>query len=188
MFSAELNINSPYYIPMYYLDTGEFSKYRYGIFYSQMGNFVVGDTYRFVLSYVNNKGLLGLDTRNVIVKGKSSEVGKETDEIKNNIDKGFGELKVEFQENTNKIVESNNKTQEAIKENTETNKNIFQKIGDIFNLLNPFSKDFFAYKLIELLLDMLKSLFIPSDEFFNNWLADLNDYFGDRFRHNLLPL
>lgn len=101
----------------------------------------------------------------------------QTDKIQDDINKGFGELKVEFQENTNKIIESNNKTQEALKENNETNKNIFQKIGDIFNILNPFSENFFAYKLIELLLNALKSLFIPSDNFFNNWLADLNEYF-----------
>lgn len=28
---------------------------------------------------------------------------------------------------------------------------------------------------------MLKSLFIPSDDFFTNWLDDLNSYFGDTF-------
>ena len=28
---------------------------------------------------------------------------------------------------------------------------------------------------------MLKSLFIPSDDFFTNWLDDLNTYFGDTF-------
>lgn len=186
MFSTELNISSSYYVPIYSLDTGKLVKYRYGIFYSEMGNFIVGDTYRFVLTYAKSNGLAGTDIRDVVIKGKSSEIGKETDEIKQEINSGFGELKVEFQESTNKIIESNNKTQDAIKENTETNKNIFQKIGDIFNLLNPFSENFFAYKLVELLLNMLKSLFIPSDDFFNNWLADLNDYFGDRFRYNIL--
>lgn len=28
---------------------------------------------------------------------------------------------------------------------------------------------------------MLKSIFIPSDDFFTNWLDDLNTYFGDKF-------
>lgn len=41
---------------------------------------------------------------------------------------------------------------------------ILDKIGAIFNLLNPFSEDFFVYKLIELLGDLLKGLFIPSEE------------------------
>lgn len=30
-------------------------------------------------------------------------------------------------------------------------------------------------------LDMLKSIFIPSEDFFTNWLDDLNEYFGDAF-------
>lgn len=28
---------------------------------------------------------------------------------------------------------------------------------------------------------MLKSIFIPSDDFFTNWMDDLNTYFGDAF-------
>lgn len=176
-FSCDLNADSSYYLPMYSLDNNEYVGYRYGIFYSDMGNFVVGDTYRFVLTYAKSNGIVGIDVREVVIKGKSTDIGKGTDEIKQTLNEGFGELKVEFQQNTDKIIESNNKTQEALKENNETNKNIFQKIGDILNILNPFSENFFAYKLIELLLDALKSLFIPSDNFFNNWLADLNEYF-----------
>lgn len=188
MFSTELNSNSSYYFPLYSLDTGELTKHKYGIFYSSMGNFIVGDTYRFVLTYAKSNGLAGTDIRDVVIKGKSSEIGKETDEIKQEINSGFGELKVEFQESTNKIVESNNKTQEAIKENTETNKNIFQKIGDILNILNPFSENFFAYKLVDLFLNMLKGLFIPSDTFFSNYFSELNDWFSDRFGFLYYPL
>lgn len=69
----------------------------------------------------------------------------------------------------------------AIEENNKTNKNIFEKIGEMLSYINPFSENFFVYKLIELLLEMLKSLFIPSDNFFNDWLSDMNDYFSDRF-------
>lgn len=188
MFSTELNISSSHYVPMYSLDTGEYTKYRYGIFYSEMGNFIVGDTYRFVLTYSQSNGLVGLDTREVVIKGKSTEIGKETDEIKKEINSGFGELKVEFQESTDKIIESNNKTQETIKEQTETSKNIFQKIGDILNILNPFSENFFAYKLVDLFLNMLKSLFIPSDSFFSNYFSELNDWFSDRFGFLYYPL
>lgn len=46
--------------------------------------------------------------------------------------------------------------------------NIFSAIGNIANVLNPFSEDFFVYKLIELLGELLKWLFIPSDDYFNN--------------------
>lgn len=62
----------------------------------------------------------------------------------------------------------NNQT-EAIKENTETNKNIFQKIIEL------------PGKIVELFLDMLKGLFIPHEGFFNEWLDDLNDYFSEAF-------
>lgn len=51
----------------------------------------------------------------------------------------------------------------------------------MLSYINPFSENFFVYKLIELLIEMLKGLFIPSDNFFNDWLADMNDYFSDRF-------
>lgn len=70
---------------------------------------------------------------------------------------------------------------DAIKENTETNKGIWETLKDILSYINPFSENFFVYKLVELLLEGLKSLFIPSDNFFINWINDLNEYFGDRF-------
>lgn len=82
---------------------------------------------------------------------------------------------------TNAIISSNNKTTEAIKENTETNKSILGKIGDILNFINPFSDKFFGKVLVDLILDGLKSLFVPSDDFFSNWLDDLNQYFSDVF-------
>lgn len=36
-------------------------------------------------------------------------------------------------------------------------------------------------KIIEGLVNAIKSLFIPSDDFFTNWLDDLNSYFGEAF-------
>ena len=90
-------------------------------------------------------------------------------------------------EGTDKIVESNKETQEkleeqtnAIKEGNETNKNIFQKIGDIFDLLNPFSENFFGRKLVELLVDGLKSLFVPSNDFMVEFFGGLSDWFEAR--------
>lgn len=41
---------------------------------------------------------------------------------------------------------------------------IFSTLGNILSYLNPFSENFFVYKLIELLGDLLKALFIPSEE------------------------
>lgn len=38
----------------------------------------------------------------------------------------------------------------------------------ILDYLNPFSENFFVYKLISLLGDLLKWLFIPSEDYFSN--------------------
>lgn len=67
----------------------------------------------------------------------------------------------ETKKQTQKIEEQTN----AIKEQTEVSKNIFQRIGDILSYINPLSENFFAYKLIDLLIDALKSLFIPEERF-----------------------
>ena len=69
----------------------------------------------------------------------------------------------------------------AIKEQTETNKNIFEKIGEVLSYINPFSENFFVYKLLELLGEMLKSLFVPSEDFLSNWFTDVSSYFEDAF-------
>jgi len=58
-------------------------------------------------------------------------------------------------------------------------KNFIEGIGNFFNVLidgvktivdylNPFSENFFVYKLISLLGDLLKWLFVPSDDYFEN--------------------
>lgn len=85
------------------------------------------------------------------------------------------------------LIDSNKETQNilndqtnAIKENTETNKNIFQKIGDIFNLLNPLSENFFVYKLLELLFEGLKSFILPSSDFISNYFNELSSWFQER--------
>lgn len=85
------------------------------------------------------------------------------------------------------LIDSNKETQNilneqtnAIKEQTETNKNIFQKIGDILDLLNPFSENFFGRKLVELIIDGIKSLFIPEDDFFSNYFDEIKSWFSER--------
>ena len=76
----------------------------------------------------------------------------------------LGGLGNTISDQTSKIEEQTNKI-----EQTEVQKNIFQQLLDI------------PGKIIDMLLDLLKSVFIPSDDFFTNWLDDLNDYFGDAF-------
>lgn len=47
-------------------------------------------------------------------------------------------------------------------------KQFFIDFGNLLDWFNPFSENFFVYKLIELLGNLLKWLFVPSDNFFNN--------------------
>lgn len=61
-------------------------------------------------------------------------------------------------------------------EANETSKGILGKIKDILSYINPFSENFFAYKLVELIINGLKSLFIPSDDFFSNWWNDFKSF------------
>lgn len=68
-----------------------------------------------------------------------------------------------------------------IGEQLEVSKNIFAQIGDLLSYINPFSENFFVYKLIDLLIEALKNLFVPADNFFTNWFDDLNSWLGDRF-------
>lgn len=69
------------------------------------------------------------------------------------------------------VEDLNQKTEEqtnAIKENTEVNKNIFQQIIEL------------PGKLVSMLLDAIKSLFIPNDDFLSNYFNDLFNWFCDR--------
>lgn len=79
-----------------------------------------------------------------------------------------------------KIASSLDDQKQAIEENTKTNKNIFEKIGDILSYINPFSENFFGKKLVELILDGLKGLFVPEEGFFDTYFSDLKNWFSDR--------
>lgn len=90
-------------------------------------------------------------------------------------------------DSTSAIIDSNKETQnainnqtQAIQENTETNKSIWETLKEVLSYINPFSENFFVYKLIDLLIDGLKSLFIPSSDFFSTYFEDLRDWFSDR--------
>ena len=108
------------------------------------------------------------DSANDTIDGSISSGGSSSDDDKfNNI--------------VGSITESNDKVINAINEQNETNKGIFETIKSIVNFLNPLSEDFFVYKLISLLLDMLKSLFIPSENFFSNYIDELNQQFSNTF-------
>lgn len=64
-------------------------------------------------------------------------------------------------------------------EQNKTSKSILGKIGDILSYINPFSENFFAYKLVELILNGLKSLFIPDNfDFLDNFKDTMSEKLG----------
>lgn len=88
------------------------------------------------------------------------------------------------QDETNSKLDEQNK---KLDEQNETSKNIWESIKEVLSYINPFSENFFVYKLISLLIDAIKSLFIPSDDFFSNYFTNLKDWFSDRLGFLFYP-
>lgn len=144
-------------------------------------DFKKDDKYIFSLEFVRDGENVCVD-RDIVIGAVNS-----SDKINDSLTSGFGSLNSKLDSTTNKLLDEQRKTQatiteqtNAIKENNETNKNIFQKIGEMLSYINPFSENFFAYKLVDLFLNMLKSLFIPNNEFFSTYFEELNIWFSDR--------
>ena len=131
-----------------------------------------GKKYIFVLSSSANS-LSNLTTEQIFDKKEFTVSGLTTED---NIQDNQDIMNDKLDEQTN-----------AIKENTETNKGIWETIKDILSYINPFSENFFVYKLIELLVDALKSLFIPSDDFLGTYFTDLKEWFSDRLGFLFYP-
>ena len=141
VFETQLKYDSKYYKEVLN-SSGVLQEFWYEVPYQDMYNFQKGDKFAFILEYFEEDNDLIQFPKFVEVYVTIGSITS-TDKLQDDINKGFGELKVEFEQSTDKIIESNNKTQEAIKESNETNKNIFQKIGDILNILNhTFLKSF----------------------------------------------
>lgn len=140
----------------YFFEFGFTGTFQANVAFSGGQNF----SYKSMYSFLIEDGI----TKNVDIGGN----------IENDEDDKYNKL-------TNSIIESNQEQTNAIKENTETNKGIWETIKEILSYLSPFSENFFVYKLINLLVDALKSLFIPSDDFFINWFSELNDIFSKQF-------
>ena len=70
----------------------------------------------------------------------------------------------------------------------ESRKGILATIKEVVSYINPFSENFFVYKLIELLIEALKNLFIPETDFFTNYFNELKEWFSDRFGFLAYPL
>lgn len=56
--------------------------------------------------------------------------------------------------------------------------NIVGKFVDLLSYINPFSENFFGLKLIELLANLLKGLFIPSQESLENFFSPIQEKFA----------
>lgn len=52
-------------------------------------------------------------------------------------------------------------------------KNVFSFLSDIVSFINPFSENFFVYKLIDLLGILLQNLFVPEEDYFFNKINDM---------------
>lgn len=89
--------------------------------------------------------------------------------------------------NNQAIVDASNKQIEAIEKQHETSKSIWETIKEILSYLNPFSENFFAYKLVELIFDGIKSLFIPEDRFFGDFFDNLYEWFKEKLGFLFYP-
>lgn len=200
LFDTTLNFHSSYYKSI--TQNGILEEFWFEVPFNDMNiKFEKGKHYKFALGYEFTEGEWRWSNRNIIMGSIS-----ETDKLNDNINKGFEDLNKGISQgfenlnqginqSTDKIIQEEQKTQEAInkqtsaiEENNKTNKNIFEKIGEMLSYINPFSENFFVYKLIELLIEMLKGLFIPSNEFFSSYFSELNNWFSDRFGFLYYPL
>lgn len=174
--------------PYYNCPFGE--EYWWEVPYSAFSGLSIskGQEYNFRLQYVYDGETYYVDRKVVsnVDYDFPSSTGGEGSSSGGNEGEGSSVENV-INDSTNAIIDSNKETQnainnqtQAIQENTATNKGIWDTLKEVVSYLNPFSENFFVYKLIDLLIDGLKSLFIPSDDFFSTYFEDLRDWFSDR--------
>lgn len=67
----------------------------------------------------------------------------------------------------------------VLKEQEKTSKGILGKLGDLLDYFNPLSENWFVKKLVDLLVNGLKALFIPDDmSFINDFMDTLSNKLG----------
>lgn len=156
IYSTNLDINSPFYL--YIVENP--SDYWFEINTSEFKNSLVnGNEYLFNIYAHNDMNEFNI-SRSIIYGGTTyippTDEEIQTDAIINQTQK--------IEEQTNAIKDQT----EKIEEQTEVNKSIFARIGEILSYINPLSENFFAYKLVGILVDALKSLFIPEERIFRH--------------------
>lgn len=82
----------------------------------------------------------------------------------------------------NQNTETNNKLDTQIQQNEQaetTRKGIWESLKTALSYINPLSENFFAYKLVELIVNALKSLFIPENmDFVTDFVDALESKLG----------
>lgn len=163
------------YFSKYYFSDVSNSYHPFLIPKSNLGiSFETGKSYKFLL----------LD--------KSSDNAKVFDSIEFTVaERKAEEVIKDKQDETNSKLDDQNKKldeqNEKLDEQNKTSKGIWDTIKEVLSYINPFSENFFVYKLISLLIDAIKSLFIPSDDFFSNYFTNLKNWFSDRLGFLFYP-
>ena len=163
------------YFSKYYFSDVSNSYHPFLIPKSNLGiSFETGKSYKFLLLDKSSDNAKIFDSIEFTVAERKAE-----DVIKDKQDETNSRL-----DDQNKKLDEQN---EKLDEQNKTSKGIWDTIKEVLSYINPFSENFFVYKLISLLIDAIKSLFIPSDDFFSNYFTNLKDWFSDRLGFLFYP-
>ena len=179
-----LNSDSEYYVAV-----GDTSFY-YSISWDFLEDYlVVGTQYSYMLTYTYKDVSYsteiiatfgGLTESDVLKQGISEQtdtLSSILDDMTSIVDSALYELSQMSEEEL-----------ELLRQQNDNDVSILEGIKNVVSYLNPLSENFFVYKLVDLLIDALKSLFIPEDEYFNNYFDELMEWFSDRFGFFAYPL
>ena len=170
-----LNVTSQYYVGLD--DSG--TLFYYKIPWSFLEQYLEkGKQYVYVLSYTYD-GLTYQTDIYATYGGLTTE-----DIIQNSINEQTKVMEQYYKKQEELIQQQT----EVAEEQLETSKGIWGTLKSVLNFINPLSEDFFVYKLIDLLLDALKSLFIPNEGFLTSYFDELLNWFSDRLGFLSYPL
>lgn len=193
LYSTVLNKNSDFYKSVIAGDALEFwyevpvssLDFEFSINTDYIFNLTVYAKEEYSISKkITFKGLSSTD----IYNGLNTNINNKTEELKNSINQSTQQIQSTISSSTSEITNSIDKQTAVQEEQVETSKGIWGTLKSVLNFINPFSEDFFVYKLIDLLINALKSLFIPSDNFFSNYFNELLNWFSDRLGFLSYPL
>lgn len=138
--------------------------------------------------FTNNSKRTVVYNSDLSITHDEGETPSEGEVINNTINSRFNILQKFLQTKTDEEKQRAIENAKKLDEAQETRKGILATIKEVVSYINPLSENFFVYKLIDLLVDALKKLFIPNDEFFSNYFNDLKDWFSARFGFLAYPL